>query len=139
MQGRDLSDVVLGQSDKGPDSAFFQIFVPFAGDGTPQPWRGVRTGRYLYARTESKPWLLYDLERDPYELKNLTADATSAAILRELDERVTKWMRDTGDSWRFNSMLPVEDNGRLYRFETFYTIDDYVKWAAEHPDLAPKN
>jgi hypothetical protein len=48
-------------------------------------------------------------------------------------------MKDTGDSWRFDSDLPVEDEGRLYRFETFYTIDEYVKWAAAHPDLAPKD
>ncbi len=40
MQGSDLSRVVLGETDRGPDSAFFQIFVPFAGDGTPHPWRG---------------------------------------------------------------------------------------------------
>ena len=32
MQGTDLSSVVLGMTDRGPDSAFFQIFVPFAGD-----------------------------------------------------------------------------------------------------------
>jgi hypothetical protein len=47
--------------------------------------------------------------------------------------------KDTGDSWRFNSTVPVEDKGRLYRFETFYTIDEYVKWAAAHPDLAPRD
>ena len=138
VQGRDLSKVVSGETDKGPDSVFFQIFVPFAGDGTPNPWRGVRTERYMFARTEAKPWVLYDLKRDPYELKNLATDADSAPILRELDARLTKWMRDTGDSWRFNSMLPVEDKGRLFRFETFYTIDEYVKWAAQHPNLAPK-
>ena len=39
-------------------------------------------------------------------------------------------MKDTGDSWGFNSMAPVEDKGRLYRFETFSTIDEYLKWAA---------
>jgi arylsulfatase A-like enzyme len=139
VQGSNRADVVLGKSDKGPDSVFFQIFVPFAGDGTPHPWRGVRTGRYLYARTRDKPWLLYDLDDDPYEQKNLAADAGSAAVLRELDARLTRWMRESGDSWRFNSMLHVEDKGRLYRFETFYTIDEYVKWAAEHPDLAPKD
>lgn len=138
-QGRDLADVVRGEKEKGPDSVFVQIFVPFAGDGTPHPWRGVRTTRYLYARTEGKPWLLYDLERDPFELKNLAADAASALLLRELDERLSRWMRDTGDSWRYNSMVPVEDKGRLYRFETFYTIQDYVNWAAKHPELAPKD
>jgi arylsulfatase A-like enzyme len=139
MQGRDLSQVVMGAKEEGPDSVFFQIFVPFAGDGTPNPWRGVRTQRHMFARTEGKPWVLYDLKNDLYELKNLAKDETNAALLRQLDARLTKWMRDTGDSWRFNSMLPVEDKGRLFRFETFYTIDEYVKWAAKHPDLAPKD
>jgi arylsulfatase A-like enzyme len=139
MQGHDLADVVLGKSDKGPDAVFFQIFVPFAGDGTPHPWRGVRTARYMYARTEAKPWLLYDLDTDPYELHNLASEKTSAPVRRELDARLTKAMRDSGDSWRFNSPLFVEDKGRLFRFETFYTIDEYVKWAADHPELAPKD
>jgi arylsulfatase A-like enzyme len=139
MQGTDLSGVVLGQTDRGPDSAFFQIFVPFAGDGTPNPWRGVRTQRHMYARTEKEPWVLYDLEKDPDELKNLAGDPASEGVRKELEARLEKWMRDTGDSWRFNSMAPVEDKGRLYRFGTFYTIDEYLKWAAEHPDLAPKD
>jgi arylsulfatase A-like enzyme len=55
MQGSDVSPVVLGTTDRGPDSAFFQIFVPYAGDRTPQPWRGVRTNRSMYARTEAGP------------------------------------------------------------------------------------
>jgi hypothetical protein len=82
---------------------------------------------------------LYDLERDPFELKNLATDAASASVLGEFDDRLTKWMRDTGDSWRFNSMEPVEGKGRLYCFETFYTIQEYLDWAAKHPNLAPKN
>ena len=70
MQGSDLSPIVLGKLDKGPDAAFLEYFRPFAGDGTPHPWRGVRTNRFLYARTQTGPWLLYDLEQDPYELKH---------------------------------------------------------------------
>jgi arylsulfatase A-like enzyme len=139
MQGADLSGVALGRTDNGPDSVFFQIFVPFAGDGTPHPWRGVRTRRYMYARTEKAPWVLYDLEKDPDELHNLADDLASAAVRRGLEARLDKWMKDTGDSWRFNSDAPVEDKGRLYRFGTFYTIDEYLKWAAAHPELAPKD
>ena len=138
MQGSDLSGVVLGKTDRGPDSAFLQIFGPFAGDGTAHAWRGVRTQHHLYARTKTGPWLLYDLDKDPDELKNLADDPGSAAVRKELEARLEKWMEHMGDSWRFNWEVPVEDKGRLYRFETFYTIDEYLKWATAHPDLAPR-
>jgi arylsulfatase A-like enzyme len=139
MQGTDVSGVVLGQSDRGPDSAFFQIFVPFAGDGTPHPWRGVRTDRFMYARTEAGPWVLYDLSNDPYELKNLADDPAHAATRELMEAKLAEWMKRTGDSWANNSMSPVEDKGRLYRFEAFSTIREYLDWAAKHPDLAPKD
>jgi arylsulfatase A-like enzyme len=139
VQGTDLSGVVLGRSDRGPDSAFFQIFVPFAGDGTPHPWRGVRTDRYMYARTGAGPWVLYDLRDDPYEMKNLAHDPAHAAVREDMEAMLAAWMKRTGDSWAFNSTAPVEDKGRLYRFETFYTIREYLEWAARHPDLAPKD
>lgn len=56
-----------------------------------------------------------------------------------METRLAKWMKDTGDSWTFDSDVKVDDKGRLTRFQAFYTIDEYVKWAAEHPDLAPKD
>jgi arylsulfatase A-like enzyme len=139
MQGTDLSGVVLGTTDQGPDSAYFQIFVPFAGDGTPQPWRGIRTDRFMYARTETETWVLYDLSNDPYELKNLADDPTHAAPRGLIEVKLAEWMKRTGDSWANNSMSPVEDKGRLYRFEAFTTIREYLDWAAKHPDLAPKD
>lgn len=139
MQGTDLSRAVLGEKGPRPKSAFFQILVPFAGDVTPRPWRGVRTAKYKYARTKDGPWLLYDLTADPYERHNLVGEAGSAATLRELDAELTRWMARTGDSWAHNYDEPVDDKGRLYRFGTFYTVDEYLKWAKEHPDLAPKD
>ena len=50
MQGNDLSKQIAGGNGKSPDSAFFQIFGPFNGDGTQGGWRGVRTKRHMYAR-----------------------------------------------------------------------------------------
>jgi arylsulfatase A-like enzyme len=139
VQGTDLSGVVLGKTEKGPDSVFFQIFVPFAGDGTPHPWRGVRTPGAMYARTDKEPWVLYDLEKDPDELHNLAQEPAGEPLRREVEARLERWMKDTGDSWRFDTDVPVEDKGRLYRFETFYTIDEYLRWAEKHADLAPKD
>jgi arylsulfatase A-like enzyme len=139
MQGSDLSRVLLDPDAPGPRSAFFQIFVPFAGDESPRPWRGLRTDRYMYARTESGPWLLYDLEDDPGELTNLADDPAHADTRADLDRRLGAWMDRTDDSWAFDSPAHVEDKGRLYRFKAFYTIDEYLKWAEEHPELAPKD
>ena len=93
MQGTDLSHVVLGKTEQGPDTAFLQIFTPFAGDGTPRPWRGVRTSRFLYARTEAGPWLLYDLQEDPYELRNLAQDPNSAALRERMETRLATCMK----------------------------------------------
>jgi arylsulfatase A-like enzyme len=139
MQGADLSRLILGQSQRGPDTAYFQIFGPYDGDGTTQSWRGARTGRYMYARSERQPWLLYDLEKDPFELKNLAGDPAAASLRAEMERRLAAWMRRTGDSWRYDWTEKVEDRGRLYTHETFYTVADYLKWAQGHPELAPKN
>ena len=138
MQGSDLSPVIRG-GDGGPESAFFQHFVPYHSDKIVEGWRGVRTARHMYARTETGPWVLYDLEADPYEKRNLAADPASAALREEMDAKLAAWMKKTGDAWSFNSRHPVDDKGRLYRFGTFSTIDEYLKWATAHPDLAPKD
>ena len=139
MQGKNLADLVLGRTEQGPDEVLLQIFVPFAGDGTPKPWRGLRTDQYMYARTESDPWLLYDLKADPFELTNLIGDPSRADLLKRLDARLSNAMKRAEDLWSFDSMEPVEDKGRLYRFETFETIGEYLDWAARHPELAPKD
>ncbi len=133
IQGADLSPVVLGERDAGPDSAFFQIFGPYQGDGTDDGWRGVRTHRYLYARYQSRPWVLYDLEKDSYEQHNLAGERSAQTALGEMERQLSAWMKRTGDSWDYNWHELVEDKGRLYRHEAFYTVEDYLAWAKKHP------
>ena len=136
MQGSDLSGVVLGETETGPESAYFQIFGPYLAGSVASGWRGVRTNRYMYARTRDEPWLLYDLQEDPYELNNLANRPEAAPIQAELEAELGRWMERTGDSWDYDWEVPVEDRGRLYRHEVFYTVDEFHEWAAENPDLA---
>lgn len=137
MQGFNLSAEISGDlSARKPDSAFFQIFGPYRGDGTEDAWRGVRTRQHMYARFESKPWVLYDIEKDPYELNNLVDDPASKSLLRDMDRKVVQWMSRTGDSWKYDWKEPVEDDGRLYSHETFYTVDEYLAWAKKNPGLS---
>jgi len=126
MQGSNLARLVRGESQRGPESAFFQIFGPYEGDGTADGWRGVRTGRYMYARYRTKPWVLYDLEKDPNQTHNLADDPAAAPLLRQMEGRLSAWMKRTGDSWDYNWTYPVEDKGRLYTGGTHYTVQEYL-------------
>jgi arylsulfatase A-like enzyme len=133
MQGKDLSKPIVEGKGKGPDSAFFQIFGPFSGDGTDAGWRGVRTATHMYARYADKPWVLYDLKADPFQQNNLVGKAP--AIEAALEKRLARWMKETGDSWDFNWSHKVEDAGRLYKHKTFYSVQEYLEWAKQHPEL----
>ena len=88
----------------------------------------------MYARTQAGPWALYDLEKDPFEQNNLAKEA----IAKKLDARLQQWMKSTGDSWNFDWTHLVEDDGRLYKHKTFYTVNEYLHWAKQNPDLDRK-
>jgi len=93
--GVDVSAAFTGGSLADlPTSAYLSGYVPT----TKRPaWRGVRTERWLYARTRAEPWLLFDLEQDPYQVRNLVE--THADRRRELDELTERSMQRVGDRW----------------------------------------
>lgn len=136
MQGSDQSQIITGKREKGPDAAYFQIFGPYHAGGVEHAWRGIRTEKCMYARTEAGPWLLYDLEHDPYEQKNLIEDAAARELMKRLDNKLLAWMQHVGDSWDLDWTAPIEDAGRLYNYRTFHTVPEYMAWATQHPELA---
>ena len=87
----------------------------------------------MYARFQDKPWVLYDLRKDPYQMRNLADDPGARKIQEAMEKKLLHWMEETGDRWDFNWTAPVEDNGRLYRHRTFYTVPEYLQWARENP------
>lgn len=136
MQGADLSRVALGETTAGPDAVLLQIFVPFNPDGIAKPWRGIITADCTYARSEDEPWVLFDDKSDPAQMKNLALDPAHSALREKLDAQLAALMQKHGDAWSFNSNELVEEGGRLYRHQTFYTLDEYRTWAAANPDKA---
>jgi arylsulfatase A-like enzyme len=63
------------------------------------PWRGLRTPKWKYARFEDRPWVLYDLEKDPYEQRNLADDPEFTRLVAGFDREIAAWQRQFSDSW----------------------------------------
>ena len=97
LDGLDFSAFITEKTSKPPrDYAFLSMpyaYVPWPG------WRALRTKDYMYARTKSGPWILYNIKKDPYELKNLVKDKSSQSLVKKMDRRLASVMKEAGDSW----------------------------------------
>jgi hypothetical protein len=59
-------------------------------DQCDRTWTGVRTAsRKLVLGPDRSPWLFFDLAGDPLELRNLAAEPSRAAEMRELAASVS--------------------------------------------------
>ncbi len=62
-------------------------------------YRGVHTARYTYVRDLNGPWLLFDNETDPYQLKNLINTPENAALQKTLEDLLTRKLHEQHDDF----------------------------------------
>ena len=123
MQGVDLSAALRGKEMAGPESAFIMargaaVAEDAQAEGQPArraakkaakkavknpgEWRGVRTARFTYARHHTgrtrAPWVLYDNEKDPYQLRNLVDDPAARQTQKEMDALADRWLKRLGET-----------------------------------------
>lgn len=103
MAGTDYSGYRLRERavQDEPDSAFLQLCAPTGhGNSIDRPWRAVVTrDGWKYAALEGQPWLLFNLNEDPYELVNLAHNTVFRRERARLNTRLAEWIHDTGDSF----------------------------------------
>jgi choline-sulfatase len=74
-----------GASDESdPRCAVFE----YSGKGVLNPMIGVREGRYKYVHVHNQPPLLFDLQTDPHEERDLAREKSSRGILEHLRSRI---------------------------------------------------
>ncbi len=96
IEGEDLSQAVTGpEHDR---AALIMSVSPFA-RGLKE-YRGIRTGRYTYVRNLQGPWLMFDNETDPYQLKNLANNPEQAALQKQLEEQLQAELKKIGDEFK---------------------------------------
>lgn len=102
MAGTDLSGCIIrGKTAPEIDSAFLQLVSPTRhGHSADRPWRGIVTSDgWKYACLEHQPWMLFNLNDDPYEFVNLAHNSRHKTQRRKLQDRLAGWINDTGDSF----------------------------------------
>ena len=73
-------------------------YYHYPGDHQVQQHYGVRTERYkLIYFHRINQWELYDLRKDPHELKNVYAETAYAATLKELTAELENLRKELGD------------------------------------------
>lgn len=107
VEGLDYTGQLLGKEELDVDGAFITCPVPFhqwSYKRGGREFRAIRTERYTYAKDLNGPWLLYDNEKDPYQLDNLLGKAEYSDLQADLENKLQKMLAERNDNF-----LPGED------------------------------
>ncbi len=108
VEGRDWSAVINGQQILTGNEAIFlnqtAEFTELQFTGM-KAYRGLRNSRHTYVRNTDGPWLLYDNQIDPFQMRNLIGRPDHAALQARLEAQLRE-MLDV----RRDEFLP----GRVY-------------------------
>jgi arylsulfatase A-like enzyme len=110
MQGRSFLPLLEGEQPAGWRTSMYYRYYHYPMHHRVQPHYGVRTERYkLIYFNKLNEWELYDLEKDPHELKNIYSDEGSAALVKQLKEELYRLKKELKDDDQFADKLPKDD------------------------------
>ncbi len=109
MDGMDCSRIFLDPKAPGNDSIYMMEYIPCHQSfdrGIPE-WRAVRNHRYLYAATPSYPEeLLFDLETDPLQLRNLAGNPAFRPEKENMAVLLKQWVSKTDRFLTWDTFIP---------------------------------
>jgi arylsulfatase A-like enzyme len=116
MQGRSLMPLLHGRTPDDWRKSVYYHYYEFPQPHHVHPHYGVRTERYklihFYTLNE---WELYDLEKDPQEMRSVYSDAAYADVLKEMKaelSRLRDHYKDDGTVARFENQQPAIPRGK---------------------------
>ncbi len=105
VQGESFAAHLRGESTAPRRESFYYHYYEKPGPHNVAKHCGVRTERYkLIHFYRLDEWEMYDLDRDPDEMRSVADDPAYAAIRRDLEAELTRLQRDLGEA---NPEAPV--------------------------------
>jgi len=102
MQGRSLVPLLSGKKPKGWRTSMYYRYYHYPQDHRVQPHYGVRTERYkLIYFNKIDEWELFDLKKDPHELKSVYASLTYAGTVKKLKTELVRQRQQLNDHDQF--------------------------------------
>ncbi|MBY0524628.1 MAG: sulfatase [Gemmataceae bacterium] len=110
MQGKNFLPLLRGEKPKDWRTSMYYRYYHYPQHHKVQPHYGVRTDRYkLIYFNKINQWELFDLQKDPRELKNLYADPMHADTVKQLKEELFRLKKELKDDDRFEKETPKDD------------------------------
>lgn len=116
VEGNNFAPYLRGEADVPAEAALIACIQPageYSRNRGGKEFRGIRTERYTYVCDLNGPWLLYDLDADPYQMNNLCFAPSHQAVQEQLDELLLTMLKERGDSF-----LAGEHYLTLWGYET---------------------
>ena len=100
MQGESVRGMLQGKTPGNWRKSMYYHYYEYPGAHSVKRHYGVRTGRYklIHFYDDIDEWELYDLAKDPREMKNVYGDASYADIVQELKAELKQLRRKYKDT-----------------------------------------
>ncbi|MDO7172645.1 sulfatase [Mariniflexile sp. AS56] len=104
IQGESFRKLVSGEASEWRDAIYY-TYYEFPGEHHVKRHYGVRTDRYklIHFYYDIEQWELYDLEKDPSEMKNIYNDPSYTSVKENMHQQLENMRTKYGDSDELNA------------------------------------
>ena len=93
-------------------------------------YRGVITENYTYVHTIDKPWLLFDNNNDPYQMRNLIEDSAYSELRNNLYEKILpRNVRRGIEELQKGQKQKQNENKNLYLTPSVRSSNEYYEYS----------